>query len=221
MASHPLLPLGPDELLTTTRAVRRRLDMDRPVPDDLVRECVEIAMQSPSGSNHMSMEFVVVRDASTRRALGDLYRQCYEVYRNLPGVYIRTIDKGDDASNAQQQRSADSADFLGEHMGDAPVLVVACTRGRTDGMPAMVTSSRMGNVLSAMWSFMLAARARGLGTCWTTVHLFMEQQAAELLGIPFDEVQQVCMTPLAFTKGTDFRPADRPPADSIIHWDGW
>lgn len=221
MASHPLLPLGPDELLTTTRAVRRRLDMSRPVPDDLVRECVEIAMQSPSGSNDMSMEFVVVRDSEKRQALGDLYRQCYEVYRNLPGVYIRTIDKGDEASNAQQQRSADSADYLGEHMGEAPVLVVACTRGRTDGMPAMVTSSRMGNVLPAMWSFMLAARARGLGTCWTTVHLFMEQQAAELLGIPFDEVQQVCMTPVAFTAGTDFKPADRPPADSIIHWDGW
>jgi nitroreductase len=221
MASHPLLPLGPDELLTTTRAVRRRLDMSRPVPDDLVRECVEIAMQSPSGSNHMSMEFVVVRDPEKRRALGDLYRQSYEVYRSLPGVYIRTIDKGDAVSNAQQQRSADSADFLGEHMGDAPVLVVACTRGRTDGMPAMVTSSRMGNVLPAMWSFMLAARARGLGTCWTTVHLFMEQQAAELLGIPFDEVQQVCMSPVAFTKGTDFKAADRPPADSIIHWDGW
>lgn len=221
MASQPLLPLGPDELLTTTRAVRRRLDMSRPVPDDLVRECIEIAMQSPSGSNHMSMEFVVVRDSEKRRALGDLYRQCYEIYRGLPGVYIRTIDKGDAASNAQQQRSADSADYLGEHMGDAPVLVIACVRGRTDGMPAMVTSSRMGNVLPAMWSFMLAARARGLGTCWTTVHLFMEQQAAELLGIPFDEVQQVCMSPVAFTTGTDFKPADRPPADSIIHWDGW
>ncbi|MEY4606290.1 MAG: hypothetical protein RLY45_1050 [Actinomycetota bacterium] len=221
MASQPLLPLGPDELLTTTRAVRRRLDMGRPVPDDLVRECIEIAMQSPSGSNHMSMEFVVVRDSEKRRALGDLYRQCYEIYRGLPGVYIRTIDKGDAASNAQQQRSADSADYLGEHMGDAPVLVIACVRGRTDGMPAMVTSSRMGNVLPAMWSFMLAARARGLGTCWTTVHLFMEQQAAELLGIPFDEVQQVCMSPVAFTAGTDFKPADRPPADSIIHWDGW
>jgi len=221
MASQPLLPLGPDELLTTTRAVRRRLDMSRPVPDDLVRECIEIAMQSPSGSNHMSMEFVVIRDSEKRRALGDLYRQCYEIYRGLPGVYIRTIDKGDAASNAQQQRSADSADYLGEHMGDAPVLVIACVRGRTDGMPAMVTSSRMGNVLPAMWSFMLAARARGLGTCWTTVHLFMEQQAAELLGIPFDEVQQVCMSPVAFTAGTDFKPADRPPADSIIHWDGW
>ena len=221
MASQPLLPLGPDELLTTTRAVRRRLDMSRPVPDDLVRECIEIAMQSPSGSNHMSMEFVVVRDSEKRRALGDLYRQCYEIYRGLPGVYIRTIDKGDAASNAQQQRSADSADYLGEHMGDAPVLVIACVRGRTDGMPAMVTSSRMGNVLPAMWSFMLAARARGLGTCWTTVHLFMEQQAAELLGIPFDEVQQVCMSPVAFTAGTDFKPADRPPADSIIHWDTW
>lgn len=221
MVSTPLLPLGPDELLTTTRAVRRRLDMSRPVPDSVVRECVEIAMQSPSGSNNMSMEFVVVRDAEKRRALGEIYRQCYDMYRSMPGVYIRTIDKGDAEANAQQQRSADSADHLGEHMGDAPVLVIACVRGRTDGMPAMVTSSRMGNVLPAMWSFMLAARARGLGTCWTTVHLFMEQQAAELLGIPFDEVQQVCLSPLAYTVGTGFSAAARPPADSIIHWDGW
>ncbi|MFZ9628829.1 MAG: nitroreductase family protein [Ilumatobacteraceae bacterium] len=215
------LPLGPDELLSTTRAVRKRLDYERPVPDQLVRECIELAMQSPSGSNSMSMEFVVVRDETTRRALGELYRECYGIYRNLPGVYIRTIDKGDADANAQQQRSADSADLLGDRMGDAPVLVVACVRGRTDGMPAMVTASRMGNVLPAMWSFMLAARARGLGTCWTTVHLFKEQEAAALLGIPFDEVQQVCLSPLAFTVGTEFRPAARPPADTIIHWDGW
>lgn len=216
-----LLPLGPDELLSTTRAVRTRLDLARPVPDDLIRECVELAMQSPSGSNNMTMQFVVVRDEARRRALGDIYRQCYAMYRNMPGVYIGSIDKGDAAANAQQQRSAASADFLGEHMGDAPVLVIACTSGRTDGMPAMVTSSMMGNVLPAMWSFMLAARARGMGTCWTTVHLFMEQQAAEVLGIPFDSVQQVCMTPVAFTSGTDFKPARRPPADSIIHWDTW
>ena len=222
MASQPLLPLGPDELLTTTRAVRRRLDMSRPVPDDLVRECIEIAMQSPSGSNHMSMEFVVVRDSEKRRALGDLYRQCYEIYRGLPGVYIRTIDKGDAASNAQQQRSADSADYLGEHMGDAPVLVIGCTQGaRLDGAPAMMSASMLGNILPGMWSFMLAARARGLGTAWTTVHLMMEQQVADILGIPFETVQQVCLSPLAYTKGTDFKPAARPPVDSIIHWDGW
>ena len=216
-----LLPLGPDELLSTTRAVRKRLDFSRPVPDDLLRECVGLAMQSPSGSNNMTMQFVVVRDEAKRRAIGDIYRQCYSMYQNMPGIYIGSIDKGDEVANAQQQRSASSADFLGEHMGDAPALVIACTSGRTDGMPAMVTSSMMGNVLPAMWSFMLAARARGLGTCWTTVHLFMEQQAAEVLGIPFESVQQVCLTPVAFTTGTDFKPAARPAADSIIRWDAW
>ncbi|MGA1648202.1 MAG: nitroreductase family protein [Ilumatobacteraceae bacterium] len=217
-----LLPLDPDQLLSTTRAVRKRLDFERPVPDDLVRECVELAMQSPSGSNSMTMQFVVVRDEAKRKAIGEIYRQCYGIYQSMDGVYIRSIDKGDDSANAQQQRSADSADFLGEHMGDAPVLVIACTEGaRADGMPGMMVSSVMGNVLPAMWSFMLAARARGLGTAWTTVHLMMEQQMAEVLGIPFDSVQQVCLSPLAFTKGTDFKPAKRPPADSIIHWDTW
>ena len=217
-----LLPLDPDQLLSTTRAVRKRLDFERPVPDDLVRECVELAMQSPSGSNNMTMQFVVVRDEAKRKAIGEIYRQCYAIYQSMEGVYIRSIDKGDDAANAQQQRSADSADFLGEHMGEAPVLVIGCTQGaRADGMPGMMVSSVMGNVLPAMWSFMLAARARGLGTSWTTVHLMMEQQVADVLGIPFDSVQQVCLSPLAFTKGTDFKPAKRPPADSIIHWDAW
>lgn len=220
----PLLPLDPDELLSTTRAVRKRLDFDRPVPDELIRECVGMAMQSPSGSNNMTMQFVVVTDSHKRRAIGDVYRQCYAMYQQMDGIYIRSIDKGDATANAQQQRSADSADFLGEHMGDAPALVIACSRGmRTEaaaGMGMMV-SSAMGNILPAMWSFMLAARARGLGTSWTTVHLLMEQQVAEILGIPYDSVQQVCLSPLAFTKGTDFKSAQRPSPDSIIHWNEW
>lgn len=218
----PLLPLTPDELLSTTRAVRKRLDFDRPVADDVVRECVSMAMQSPSGSNAMTMQFVVVRDEAKRKALGDIYRQCYGIYSSMDGVYIRSIDKGEADANAQQQRSADSADFLGEHMGDAPVLVIPCTiGGRLDGAPAMMAASMTANVIPAMWSFMLAARARGLGTCWTTVHLMMEQAAADVLGIPFEQVQQICLSPLAYTKGTDFKPAARPPADSIIHWDQW
>lgn len=217
-----LLPLDPDALLSTTRAVRKRLDFTRPVPDELIRECVDLAMQSPSGSNNMTMQFVVVRDEATRRAIGDVYRQCYAIYTQLDGVYIRSIDKGGEVENAQQARSADSADYLGEHMGEAPALVIACTAaGRVDNTPAMITTSLLGNVMPAMWSFMLAARARGLGTCWTTVHLFMEQQVAEILGIPFESVQQVCLSPVAYTVGTDFKPANRPPADSIIHWDRW
>jgi nitroreductase len=216
-----LLPLTTDELLSTTRAVRKRLDFERPVPDDVVRECVDLAMQSPSGSNNMTMQFVVVRDAAKRAALGEIYRQCYGIYSQMDGVYIRSIDKGEESANAQQQRSADSADFLGQHMGDAPVLVIPCTFGRIDNVPAMMGASIGANVMPAMWSFMLAARARGLGTCWTTVHLMMEQAAADVLGIPFDQVQQICMSPLAYTKGTDFKPATRPDADTIIHWDGW
>ena len=217
-----LLPLDPDQLLSTTRAVRKRLDFSRPVPDELIRECVSIAMQSPSGSNNMTMQFVIVKDPAKRKAIGDVYKQCYSIYQSMDGVYIRSIDKGEANANAQQQRSADSADFLGEHMGDAPALVIACNMGvRADGTPGMMTSSLMGNVLPAMWSFMLAARARGLGTAWTTVHLMMEQQVADILGIPFESVQQVCLSPLAFTKGTDFKAAARPSADSIIHWDQW
>lgn len=217
-----LLPLDADQLLTTTRAVRKRLDFSRPVDDQVIRECVEIAMQSPSGSNNMTMRFVVVRDEAKRKAIGEIYRQCYEIYKSMDGIYIGSIDKGGESENAQQKRSAHSADFLGEHMGDAPALVIACAESmRMENAPQMMTASVMGNVLPAMWSFMLAARARGLGTAWTTVHLMMEQQVADILGIPMATVQQACLSPLAYTVGTDFKPAARPPVDSIIHWDSW
>jgi nitroreductase len=217
----PLLTLTPDELLSTTRAVRKRLDFSKPVPDDLIRECVALAMQTPSGSNNMSMQFVVVRDAASRAAIGEIYRQCYGIYTKLDGIYIGSIDKGDATANAQQRRSASSADHLGEHMGEAPVLIIACNAGRTDGQSGMSAASMMGNVLPATWNLMLAARARGLGTCWTTLHLMQEQAVAKIVGIPFESVQQVCMTPLAYTTGTDFKPATRPAADTIIHWDTW
>lgn len=216
-----MLELTPDELLSTTRAVRKRLDTTRSVPDELVRECIAAAMQAPSGSNNMTMQFVVVRDAEKRRAIGEVYRQCYEIYKGLDGIYVGSIEKPTEPEQAQQKRVQTSADHLGDHMGDAPVLVIACTGGRADGLPAMMSASMMGNILPATWSFMLAARARGLGTAWTTVHLMMEQQVADIVGIPFDEVQQVCLTPLAYTVGTDFKPAARPEPDTIIHWDTW
>jgi nitroreductase len=218
----PLLDLGPDQLLSTTRAVRKRLDLDRPVDDDVIRECVAAAMQAPSGSNKMTMQFVIVRDAEVKRAIGDVYRQCYDIYRTLDGIYIGSIDKGDEAMNAQQARSAASADFLADRIGLAPALVIPCSvGGRADGLPAMVAASLFGNVMPATWSFMLAARARGLGTCWTSLHLMKEKDVADILGLPFESVQQVCLSPLAYTVGTDFKPAARPDPDSIIHWDRW
>ncbi len=213
-----LLDFGPDELLTTTRAVRRRLDFTKPVPDDLIRECVAVALQAPSGGNQVTMRFVVVRDPATIAAVADVYAQCWRIYTSLPG-FAGNVERDTEELQAQQDRVVDSATYLSEHMAECPVLVIGCTTSRRlEGVPAAQSASALGNIMPAMWSFMLAARARGLGTAWTTIHLMMEQAVADIVGIPFDTVQQVCLTPLAFTKGTDFKPALRPDPDTIIDW---
>jgi nitroreductase len=210
-----LLELGPDELLSTTRAVRKRLDFSKPVPDDLVRECVAMALQAPSGGNQISMKFVVVRDRAKIAAIGDVYSQCWDMYTTSP-TFAGRIKRDTDELQAQQTRVADSATYLSQHMGECPVLVLGCTPSRrADGAPS---ASALGNILPAMWSFMLAARARGLGTAWTTIHLMMEEAVADIVDIPFDTMQQVCLTPLAYTKGTDFKPAVRPDPDTVIEW---
>jgi nitroreductase len=217
-----LLDLNPDELLSTTRAVRKRLDFDKPVPRELIVECVKIAQQSPAGSNNPTMAFVVVTDPAKKKAIGAIYEQCWAIYTSMEGVAVNTIKKDTEIEQAQQDRVVDSATFLSSRMGDAPALVIGCNVGmRLDGVPAMVSASLGGNVLPGMWSFMLAARARGLGTAWTTIHLMMEQQVADIVGIPFDSVQQMCLSPLAYTKGTDFKPAMRPDPETLIHWDQW
>ena len=213
-----LLDLGPDELLSTTRAVRKRLDFTKPVPDDLIRECVAMALQAPSGSNEVTMRFVVVRDPATIAAVAGVYAQCWQIYTSLP-FFAGKLKRDTEQLQGQQDRVVDSATYLSEHMAECPALVIGCTTsGRLDGVPGAQSASALGNILPAMWSFMLAARARGLGTAWTTIHLMMEQAVADIVGIPFDTVQQVCLSPLAFTKGTDFKPALRPDPDTIIDW---
>jgi nitroreductase len=210
-----LLNLDPDQLLSTTRAVRKRLDFSRPVPDQLIRECVAMALQAPSGSNVVTMRFVVVRDEKKRQAVGEIYRQVYAQYKasaSYPGN-----PTGEPERDGVQRRVTSSADYLGQHMGDAPVLVLGCNEGR-DRASAL---AGLGNILPAMWSFMLAARARGLGTAWTSMHRFREQEVADILGIPYDRVVQAVLTPLAYTKGTDFKPTARPDPDAVIHRDGW
>jgi nitroreductase len=210
-----LLDLDPDQLLSTTRAVRKRLDFSRPVPDQLIRECVALALQAPTGSNRVTMRFVVVRDAARRRAIGDIYRQVFAEYKASPGYSGNPT--GDPERDRVQQRVASSADYLADHMGDAPVLVLGCNEG-ADRAAAL---AGMGNILPGMWSFMLAARARGLGTAWTTLHRSREQEVAGILGIPYDTVAAPVLSPVAYTQGTDFKPAARPEPDAVIHWDGW
>jgi nitroreductase len=213
-----LLALSADEVLTTTRAVRKRLDFERPVPLQLILACIGVAQQAPTGANSQAWHFVVVQEESKRRAVADVYRRAFAVYRSSPH-YAGAVTTGDAARDAQQARVASSAEYLAEHMGDAPALVLPCVWGR----PAQGTSGPgpWGGILPAAWSFMLAARARGLGTCWTTLHLSHEEEVAEILGIPYAKVAQALLTPVAFTKGTDFRPASRPDPSTITHLDGW
>lgn len=212
----PLLPLTADEVLTTTRSVRKRMDFARPVEREVLEECLRIAQQAPTGSNRQTWQFVVVTDATTRRALADIYRKGWERYRSVAGASYN-----DPARVATQERVRDSAQYLADHFHEAPVHVIPCIMGRTDGQPANVQSGVFGSILPAAWSFMLAARARGLGTCWTTIHLMHEREAADVLGIPYEQVMQTALIPVAYTKGTDFKPAPRDPLASVVHWENW
>ncbi|MBS1677057.1 MAG: nitroreductase family protein [Actinobacteria bacterium] len=205
----------------TTRGVRKRLDFNRAVEREVLRECVATALQAPSGSNQWALQFVIVTDPEIRAEFGELYRRCYERYRGFDGAYIGSIDKGSEELNRQQHRTTVSADYLGAHMGQAPVLVAACAVGRAEDGPAFAKTSLLGSVLPGMWQFMLAARLRGLGTAWTTISLMEEERTGEILRIPVDEVTVGAITPVAYTIGTEFKPARRPDPDDVIHWNGW
>jgi len=200
-----------DALLTTTRAVRRRLDLDRPVPRELVLECVSVAQQAPTGGNSQGWGFVVVTDEAKRRTLADLYRETADGYLSA---------SRERAKDEQTSRVYGSAVYLAEILDRVPVHVIPVIQGRVDGQPNGIAAGLYGSIIPAAWSFMLAARARGLGSAWTTLHLFKEQEAAELLGIPADHTQ-VALIPLAYYTGDTFSPAERPAPETITHWDTW
>jgi nitroreductase len=212
-----VLPLTPDELLTTTRTVRKRLDLTRPVPMELVRECLEIALQAPSGSNRQAWQWIVVTDADQRAALGAVYRRAWREYMASPG-YAGNLHSDDPARAAVQQRIGDSGTYLSEHLGEVPVHLVPCIRGGR--LEAVNQAGLWGSILPALWNFMLAARARGLGTAWTTLHLSYEAEVARILDIP-DGYHQAALVPVAFYTGETFRPGARQPLDEVLHLDRW
>jgi nitroreductase len=207
------LNLTPDELLATTRAVRRRLDLSRPVEREVLEECLRLAQQAPTSSFAQNWHFVVVTDPGTRAALGELWRAVARSY-----VQRRAAAA---AADARLARIGDNVRYLADHIHEVPVHVIPCVEGRTDGKPAAAQASRWASIIPATWSFMLAARARGLGTVWTTFHLRHEREAAELLGIPYDRVMQAALIPVAYTVGTEFRAGPRRPLDTMVHWDRW
>jgi nitroreductase len=207
------LNLSVDDVLTTTRSVRKRLDFEKPVPREVLLECLELALQAPTGSNSQGWQWVFVDDPEQKKALADIYRTNATPYLDLPKPEYG------DVRDEQRPRVYDSAKYLNEHLHEAPVMLIPCLEGRPEGTGA----GFWGSLLPAVWSFMLALRSRGLGSAWTTLHLVGdgEKQAAELLGIPFDKYSQAGLFPIAYTKGTDFRPAKRLPAEQVTHWNSW
>jgi nitroreductase len=211
-------PLAVDRVLTTTRAVRKRLDFDRPVPREVLLECLEVAVQAPTGSNRQEWQFVLVDDPERKRAIAEHYGRSWDAYSARPRP---TYGEGD-VRGEHQPRVVSSARYLRERMQEAPWLMIPCVRGRLSaGASTAEQAGLWGSIVPAFWSFLLAARARGLGTAYTTLHLAYEREVAEVLGIPYDEYTQAGLTPIAYHLGEDFRPAARIPLDSIAHWNRW
>lgn len=200
-----------DELLTTTRAVRKRLDVTRPVAREVILECVRLAMQAPTASNAQDWRWLVITDADKRAAIA-------EIYRSIGGEYLAHAAARE--TDPQTRRVYRSADALTETLAQVPVHVIPCLQRRFDESDRLVAASAWASIIPAAWSFLLALRSRGLGSVWTTMHLAKEQQVAELLGIPAT-VTQAALFPVAYTLGTDFRPASRPPAETVTFWNSW
>jgi nitroreductase len=215
------LHLSADELLTTTRAVRKRLDFERPLDLAVIRECLDIALQAPSGSNSQAWQFLLMTDTEKIAAVASYYREAFAGYATGPSR--PTAQHADDPGmQATQQRVLDSASYLAENLHRVPAMLIPILPYRFDdpAVPSNRVPGMFGSIIPAAWSFMLAARERGVGTCWTTLHLQYEREIGELLGIPPDH-SQVAMIPMAYTLGTDFKPAPRKPLDTVLHIDSW
>jgi nitroreductase len=204
-----------DHALRTTRAVRRRLDLDRRVDRVVVHECLELAFQAPNGSNQQLWQWVLVDDPAVKARMADVYRAAMDDYATSPEVAAT------DYSSAEAQRISASVLHLREHLHRVPVLVVPLLTVRVDRAGVFHQASLWGSVLPAVWSFMLALRGRGLGSAWTTIHLHREAEMADVLGIPHRSFTQTGLLPVAYTVGTDFAPAPRRPVGEVVHWNRW
>jgi len=191
-----------DRLLATTRSVRRRLDLSRPVEPELILECLNLAVQAPTASGAQRWRWLIVTDPEKRAALADLYREGNVEFQKMM------------AGNPHRESDAfyESANFLVDHLQEVPVHVVPCIVGRPEGLGAEGVVALYASIMPAAWSFMLALRSRGLGSG--------EKAAAELLDIP-DDVTQVGLLPVAYTLGTDFKAATRQAAEEVTYWNTW
>jgi nitroreductase len=208
----PLDLASVDHVLTTTRSVRRRLDLSRPVEPEVIEDCLRLAIQAPTGGNSQGWRWIVVTDPGLRLELAELYRDIATPY------LAAGLENG--APSEQQQRVVDSAKYLADVLDQVPVHVIPCLYGELEGVPAWAAAGAYGSIIPAVWSFQLALRSRGLGSVFTTLHLPHADRAAELLGIPAG-VTQAALIPVAYFTGDDFKPAARRPMEEVTYWNGW
>jgi nitroreductase len=210
------LNLSADDVLSTTRAVRKRLDFDTPVPREVIMECLDLALQAPTGSNSQGWGFVFVEDAAKKKAIADLYGANFDEYAKSAQQWPEG-----DQRNDQMGAVRSSAVYLRKNFHRVPVMMIPVIQGRLDNASVPQAAGAWGSLLPAVWSFMLAARERSLGTAWTTLSLPNEKEIADICGIPFDLYTQAGLFPIAYTIGTDFKPAKRLDTTKQVHWDTW
>ena len=204
-----------DYILETTRSVRKRLDLTRPVDREVVKRCLDIALQAPTGSNQQGWKWLIVTDAEKKARIAEYYKQAWYDYSREVGRFTSGVQR-----STQMQRVVSSAQYLADHMGEVPMMIFACIEGRATNSFSASGAGIYGSVIPAAWSLMLALRARGIGTAWTTLHLTYEKECNEILGIP-DDVTTAVLLPVAYFSGETFQKADRVPAGELTYWESW
>lgn len=214
------LNLSAESVLSTTRAVRRRLDLHRPVERELLEDCTRLAQQAPSGRNRQRWDFLFVTDPEVRADVAALWRRGL-THPRTPGREGPSRQAFD--GDTTWQAIASSLGYLADNLEQVPVLLIPCIQvaSRAEMTDPVAQAGAWGSVLPAVWSFMLAARDHGLGTVWTTPHLNYERETAELLGLPYETVVQCALIPVAHTIGTDFKPGKRVDTGEVVHWNHW
>ena len=210
------LSLSVDEVLTTTRAVRKRLDLDKPVSRAVLEECLELALQAPNGSNRNDWRWIIVDDPKMVAKLAQEYRAAMGLLQSGEQPSVRHPT----GETPHEEKLLESAFALADKLHQVPAILIPLMPGRPEGKGVVDQASMWSSVIQAVWSFMLALREQGMGSAWTTVALRREKEIAELLGIPCEEYTQVGMFPVAYTIGTDFKKAWRKPVSEVLTYNG-
>ena len=211
-----MLELDAKQLLTTTRSVRKRLDFTKSISRRLLEDCLKLALQAPNGSNMNTWQWLIIDDKNTISSIAKIYNDAMDDYVALLGDAVGDNYMGADIPGFEKINQ--SVDYLRENLTQAPAILIPLMSGRVENAGVFMQASSYGSIIQAVWSFFLALRSHGLGSAWTTAHLWREQELAELLGIPFEKYTQVGLFPIAYTIGTDFKPAYRKPVEEVLSW---